>query len=195
MSSGDADSWQPMVFVFVLGCVLFMLLVVFGAISYSMVASPPDSFKGVPRSTSTSMLTDAATTLGETTTLVASTTTKSSGLKKYFQDFYADLTGGRECGVDEECFEEAAEKCKKATFTLDTGRIIQERRVLGGDGDKCLVYYEITGVNDAAVTSTDWYGLNMTCSLFPEDIEKDVMKVEDPGCEGTLWDKLSEYIK
>lgn len=184
-----------MVFVFVLGLFLLMLVVVFGIVSYYMVVSPPDSFKGTPRTTSSSTLAEASTTIAGSTTLAASTSTKPSGLKKYFQDFYADLTGGRECGVDEECFEEAAEKCKKATFTLDTGRIIQERRVLGGDGDKCLVYYEITGVNDAAVTSTDWYGLNMTCSLFPEDIEKDVMKVEDPGCEGTLWDKLSEYIK
>ncbi|MFH1788086.1 MAG: hypothetical protein ABH834_01745, partial [Candidatus Altiarchaeota archaeon] len=186
---------RPMVLVFVLGCVALMLFVVFGGIGYYLFSNPPDSFKGTPKTTSTSTLAQQSTTIAGTTTLgVASTTTKPSGLANYVQNLYSDLTGGRECGVDEECFQEAADdKCKKATFTLDTGRITQDRTVLGQDGEKCIVYYEITGVKDADVTSTDWYGLNMTCRIKPEDIQKDMLKLEDYDCEGSLWDRLSQY--
>ena len=127
----------------------------------------------------------------ETTTTVG----RPSGIVKSLGNLYADLTGGRACGTDRECFDEAAVACKKASHIFDTGRVVQKREVLGKSGDKCEVYYEITDVKDPQVTSTDWVGLNMTCRLDPADISQDILSVVKPECSGSLWDKLASFQK
>jgi hypothetical protein len=124
-----------------------------------------------------------------------STTVKASGFVKSVENLYADLTGGRKCGEDRACFDEAASACKRAYFIFDTGRVIQNRTVVGKVGDKCEVYYEIVGVKDPQVTSTEWVGLSMTCRLNTTDIPKDILTVDNPECSGGLWDNLSSYSK
>jgi len=185
MSLQEKPKESKTLLVVVIGLVVVICIILLAVVGYLAYAKYAGGSSAVEK------LVQAEAKPPESTTTVG----RPSGIVKSLGNIYADFTGGRECGTDRECFDEAAAACKKASHTFDTGRVIQKREVLGKFGDKCGVYYEITDIKDPQVTSTDWVGLNMTCRLDPSDISKDILSVVKSECSGSLWEKLASFQK
>lgn len=126
-------------------------------------------------------------TYGET-----ETTVKVPAIVKPFVDVISDIKG-KECGDDLDCFNEAAQKCKKTKVVAYLPKVTQLREIVGEEDGRCIVNYNNTAITDLA--EPYWLGLTMTCKLLPQDVDKDFLEWETPDCSGPLWDRLEPALR